>query len=39
MGCLRSIVELFILVMAIIGFKVIGGFEFVANLIDSGFKL
>jgi len=35
MGCLKNIISLGILILAVIGFKVIGGFEFVAQLIDT----
>jgi len=35
MGCLKNIIGLFILALAVIGFKVIGGFEFVAHLIET----
>lgn len=38
MGCLRSIINFGIFVLAVIGFKVIGGFEFVANLINNWVK-
>lgn len=35
MGCLKNIIGLFILILAVIGFKVIGGFEFVMNIING----
>ena len=35
MGCLKNIISLFILILAVIGFKVIGGFDFVMNLING----
>ena len=38
MGCLKSIIKLGIFILAVIGFKVIGGFEFTANLINNWIK-
>ncbi len=38
MGCLKSIINIGIFVLAVIGFKVIGGFEFTANLINNWIK-
>jgi len=34
MGCLKNIISLVIFILAIIGFKVIGGFELVLKLME-----
>ncbi len=35
MGCLKNIISLFILILAVIGFKVIGGFDWVMSIING----
>ena len=39
MGCLKNIIGFIILCLAIIGFKVVGGFEFVRAIIDKWFMM